>query len=123
MFKATAAIVGRFVCRHQKELMEAQDTIRRLEEQLRQVQAAKQEYEVKQLELQKMMERLQDEKHMEADAKARLEQEIKSKAEEVESIKRVVEEKDAQTKKLQVEVEEARRKQQEVCLAIIMHLL
>ncbi|XP_022655851.1 moesin/ezrin/radixin homolog 1-like isoform X2 [Varroa jacobsoni] len=105
--------------RHQKELMEAQDTIRRLEEQLRQVQAAKQEYEVKQLELQKMMERLQDEKHMEADAKARLEQEIKSKAEEVESIKRVVEEKDAQTKKLQVEVEEARRKQQEVAAALI----
>lgn len=94
--------------------MEAQDTIRRLEDQLRQVQAAKQDYEMKQLELQKMMERLQDEKHMESDAKAKLEQEIQSKAEEVENIKRVVEEKDAETKKLQEEVEEARRKQQEV---------
>ncbi|OQR70766.1 moesin/ezrin/radixin1-like [Tropilaelaps mercedesae] len=108
-----------YMDKHQKEMLEAQETIRRQEKQLLEIQAAKQEYEVKQLELQKMMERLQDEKHMESDAKAKLEEQIKSKADEVESIKRVVEEKDAETRKLQEEVEEARRKQEEVAAALI----
>ncbi|XP_003738165.1 moesin/ezrin/radixin homolog 1 isoform X2 [Galendromus occidentalis] len=105
--------------RHQKEMLEAQDTIKKLEEQLRLVQAAKEEYEFKQRELQEMMVRLENEKHLEVDAKTKLEEEIKTKAEEVEVIKKVVEEKDNETKKLQEEVEEARRRQQEVAAALI----
>ena len=75
--------------RHQRETMEAQDTIKKLEEQLRLVQAAKEEYEIKQRELQEMMVRLENEKHLEVDAKTKLEEEIKTKAEEVEVIKKV----------------------------------
>jgi len=105
--------------RHQKEMLEAQDTIKKLEEQLRLVQAAKEEYEIKQKELQEMMVRLENEKHLEVDAKTKLEEEIKNKAEEVEVIKKVVEEKDHETRKLQEEVEEVRRRQQEAAAALI----
>jgi len=105
--------------RYKKEHLEAQDTIRKLEEQLRLVQAAKEDFEAKQQELQEMMTRLENEKHMEADAKRKLEEEIKKKAMEVEEIEKVVEEKDKKTRELQEEVEAARRKQEEVAAALI----
>lgn len=96
----------------QRELLNAQDTIRRLEEQLKELQAAKEELELKQNELQNMMIRLEESKNMEAAEKAKLEEEIRTKQEEVQRIQDEVNLKDEETKKLQEEVEEARRQQE-----------
>lgn len=52
--------------------MEAQDSIRRLEEQLRQVQKSKVELENKQNELEEMLKKLENDKAMEAEEKQRL---------------------------------------------------
>lgn len=101
----------------QKELLEAQETIRRLEEQLRQLQAAKEELEKQQNELQEMMIRLEQSKEMEAAEKLKLEEEIRTKQEEVQKIQEEVNVKDEETRRLQEEVEEARRKQQELLQA------
>lgn len=54
------------------ELMEAQDSIRRLEEQLRQVQESKVELEMKQNELEEMLKKLENDKAMEAEEKLKL---------------------------------------------------
>jgi len=105
------------IAARQRELLEAQDTIRRLEEQLKELQAAKDELELHQNQLQAMMERLEESKNMEAADKARLEEEIRAKQEEVQKIQSEVEEKDAETRRLQDEVEEARRKQEELMAA------
>jgi len=101
----------------QRDLLEAQETIRRLEEQLKQLQAAKEELESKQNELQEMMMRLEQSKEMEAAEKAKLEDEIRTKQEEVSRIQDEVNLKDEETRRLQEEVEEARRKQQELLQA------
>lgn len=58
--------------------MEAQDSIRRLEEQLRQVQKSKVELENKQNELEEMLKKLENDKAMEAEEKQRLVSLIKS---------------------------------------------
>ena len=97
--------------RSQRDLMEAQEMIRRLEEQLKQLQAAKDELELHQKELQSMLQRLEEAKNMEAAEKAKLEEEIMSKQMEVQRIQDEVNAKDEETKRLQDEVEEARRKQ------------
>ncbi|KAF2354239.1 FERM C-terminal PH-like domain, partial [Trinorchestia longiramus] len=101
----------------QRELLEAQETIRKLEEQLRQLQAAKEELEKQQNELQEMMIRLEQSKEMEAAEKLKLEEEIRMKQEEVHLIQEEVNQKDEETRRLQEEVEEARRKQQELLQA------
>lgn len=54
------------------ELLEAQDSIRRLEEQLRQVQQSKADLENKQNELEEMLKKLENDKAMEAEEKAKL---------------------------------------------------
>uniref|UniRef100_A0A1A9WVE7 Moesin/ezrin/radixin homolog 1 n=1 Tax=Glossina brevipalpis TaxID=37001 RepID=A0A1A9WVE7_9MUSC len=97
--------------RSQRDLMEAQEIIRRLEEQLKQVQASKDELELRQKELQTMLQRLEEAKNMEAAEKAKLEEEIMAKQMEVQRIQEEVNAKDEETKRLQDEVEEARRKQ------------
>ena len=68
------------------DLTEAQDQIRRLEDQLRQTQAAKDELENGQKELQAMMKQLEESKNMEYQERARLEEEIRAKQNEVQSI-------------------------------------
>ncbi|XP_063237598.1 moesin/ezrin/radixin homolog 1 isoform X3 [Bacillus rossius redtenbacheri] len=105
--------------KRQQDLNNAQDMIRRLEEQLRQLQAAKDELEERQKELQAMMERLEASKNMEAAERAKLEDEIRTKQEEVMRIQSVVSEKDEETKKLQEEVELARRKEEEMAQALL----
>lgn len=105
--------------RRQGELQEAQGMIRRLEEQLRQLQQAKEELEARQGELQEMMERLQETKNMEAAERAKLEDEIRTKQEEVMRIQSEVDQKDEETRRLQAEVEDARRKQEEVNAALL----
>nr|CAD7456711.1 unnamed protein product [Timema tahoe] len=105
--------------KRQQDLNNAQDMIRRLEEQLRQLQAAKEDLEARQNELQAMMERLEESKNMEAVERAKLEEEILAKQDEVTRIQTVVNEKDEQTRKLQEEVEVARQKEEEVKLALL----
>jgi len=68
------------------DLTEAQDQIRRLEDQLRQTQAAKDELENGQKELQAMMKQLEESKNMEYQERARLEEEIMAKQNEVQAI-------------------------------------
>merc|ERR1712165_500527 len=67
----------------QKELLDAQNIIKQLEEQLKETQAAKDELEASRRELEEMMQRLEESKSMEAEERARLEEEIKAKQEEV----------------------------------------
>uniref|UniRef100_A0A8D8U2N5 Moesin/ezrin/radixin homolog 1 n=1 Tax=Cacopsylla melanoneura TaxID=428564 RepID=A0A8D8U2N5_9HEMI len=96
------------MAKRDQDLMEAQEMIRRLEEQLKQLQAAKDELETRQTELQSMMERLEESKNMEAAERAKLEDEIRAKQEEVQRIQTEVNTKDEETKRLQEEVENAR---------------
>jgi len=105
--------------KRQQDLAEAQDMIRRLEEQLKLLQAAKEELEMRQNELQAMMERLEESKNLEAAERAKLEEEIRNKQEEVTRIQQEVDQKDEETRRLQEEVEEARQKQEEVKLALL----
>ena len=72
--------------KRQVALLEAQDQIKRLEDQLRETQAAKEELEVGQRELHEMMTRLEQSKNLEAEERARLEAEIAEKQEEVSTI-------------------------------------
>ena len=65
---------------------EAQEQIRKLEDQLRQTQAAKDELENGQKELQAMMKQLEESKNMEHQERERLEDEIRAKQNEVHSI-------------------------------------
>lgn len=77
--------------------------IRRLEEQLKQLQAAKEELEARQNELTAMMARLEESKNMEAAERAKLEDEIRAKQEEVSRIQETVDAKDEETRRLQVQ--------------------
>lgn len=95
----------------QANLSQAQDMIRRLEQQLKELQAAKDDLENRQKELQAMLQRLEDAKHMETAERNKLEEEIKAKQVEVQRIQEEVEAKDNETRRLQEEVEEARRQQ------------
>ncbi|XP_055381868.1 moesin/ezrin/radixin homolog 1 isoform X3 [Condylostylus longicornis] len=103
----------------QRDLLEAQDMIRRLEDQLKQLQQSKDELEMRQKELQAMLNRLEEAKNMEVAEKAKLEDEIRAKQEEVQRIQEEVNAKDDETKRLQAEVEEARRKQSEAAAALL----
>ena len=69
--------------RRQGELTTAQGTIRKLEEQLKETQVAKDELVAQQQELHEMMIRLEESKNLEAEERARLEEEINSKRSEV----------------------------------------
>ncbi|KAL1468522.1 hypothetical protein MTO96_025354 [Rhipicephalus appendiculatus] len=82
----------------QQELTTARDTIMRLEEQLRQ---------------------LENDKLMETEEKARLEEAIREKQIEVQRMQEEVNVKDEETRRLQEEVEEARRRQQEAAEALV----
>lgn len=102
--------------RSQANLIEAQDMIRKLEDQLRQLQLSKDELEERQNELQVMLTRLEESKNMEAAERFKLEEEIAAKQSEVMLIQEEVMAKDSETRRLQDEVEEARRKQ--VCVLV-----
>ncbi|KAH8237726.1 hypothetical protein KR038_009257 [Drosophila bunnanda] len=69
-----------------RDLLAAQEMIRRLEEQLKQLQAAKDELQLHQKELQGMLLCLEEAKHLEATDKAKLEEEIMAKQMEVQRI-------------------------------------
>jgi len=105
--------------RRQGELSTAQETIRKLEEQLRETQVAKEELVQQQQELHEMMIRLEESKNLEAEERARLEEEINSKRSEVEEIVSEVQRKEEENRQLQQEMEEARRRQDEASQALI----
>jgi len=105
--------------RRQKELQDAQETIRKLEDQLRETQVAKDELEKQQRELHEMMQRLEESKNLEAEERARLEEEILQKKNEVDDISDQVRNKEEENRQLQEEMEDARLKQEEASKALI----
>jgi len=105
--------------KRQTSLIEAQEKIRKLEELLRDTQAAKDELEKGREELQDMMERLRESKDMEAEERQRLEDEIRSKHEEVQVIQNQVQSKEQENMLLQSEMAEARKKHEEATQALI----
>merc|ERR1711962_490509 len=105
--------------RRQTELSTAQGTIRKLEEQLKETQVAKDELMAQQQELHEMMIRLEESKNLEAEERARLEEEITSKRSEVEDILSEVQRKEEENRQLQEEMEEARRRQDEASQALL----
>ncbi|KAK6633808.1 hypothetical protein RUM44_004415 [Polyplax serrata] len=118
-FEERFKVMAEDLAKKQQDLHEAQDFIRRLEEQLKQIQAAKDELEQRQNELQEMITRLEESKNMEAAERQKLEDEIRAKQEEVKRIQSEVESKDEETKRLQMEVEEARQKEKEANLQLL----
>jgi len=98
----------------QSALVEAQDQIRRLEDQLRETQESKDELERGQRELQEMMEQLRDSKSMEEEERLRLEEEIAAKQNEVSTIHEQVRAKEQENLELQASMADARKKH-EVC--------
>jgi len=105
--------------RRQSELSTAQGTIRKLEEQLKETQVAKDELVAQQQELHEMMIRLEESKTMEAEERARLEEEINSKRSEVEDILTEVQRKEEENRQLQEEMDAARQRQEEASKALM----
>jgi len=105
--------------RRQSELVAAQETIKKLEDQLRETQVAKEELLQQQNELKEMMTRLEEDKNLESEERQRLEDEINSKKTEVEDIVAEVKRKEDENRALQQEMEEARKRQDEASQALI----
>jgi len=103
----------------QKELLDAQNIIKQLEEQLKETQAAKDELEAGRRELEEMMQRLEESKNMEAEERARLEDEIKAKQDEVQNIYQEVKAKEEENIALQSEMVHAREKHEEATKALM----
>jgi len=105
--------------KRQGSLIEAQEKIRKLEELLRDTQCAKEELEKGREELEEMMERLRESKDLEAEERQRLEDEIRTKHEEVTVIQTQVQTKEQENMLLQQEMSEARKKHEEATQALI----
>jgi len=105
--------------KRQSALVEAQDQIRRLEDQLRETQQAKDALESSQQELQDMMERLRESKSMEEEERLRLEEEIQAKQNEVSTIHEQVRAKERENQELQSEMADARKKHEEATQALL----
>jgi len=105
--------------RRKSELDAAQETIKKLEDQLRETQVAKEELMQQQNELRDMMTRLEEDKNLEAEERARLEEEINSKKNEVDDIVAEVKRKEDENRQLQEEMDEARKRQEEASQALI----
>jgi len=103
----------------QGELLSAQDTIKKLEDQLRETQVAKEELMSQQNELREMMTRLEEDKNLEAEERQRLEDEINNKKDEVEDIVAEVKRKEDENRQLQEEMDLARQRQEEASQALI----
>jgi len=105
--------------RRQSELVVAQEKIRKLEDQLRETQVAKEELVQQQQELHEMMKRLEESKNLEAEERARLEEEIHTKKTEVDDIVAEVKRKEDENRQLQEEMDDARKRQEEASQALI----
>ncbi|KAK0429461.1 hypothetical protein QR680_011391 [Steinernema hermaphroditum] len=98
--------------RAQQELLAAQDTIRRLEQQLADLQMAKQALESKESELLELTRQLQSEKVMSEEERERLVVAISEREQAVAEMRSQVDAKTEETYRLQQEVEMARQRQQ-----------
>ena len=105
--------------KRQRDLLEAQETIRRLELQLQQVQLAKADMEKKQKELEELSRLLRESKELEQVEREKLMDEVRNKEEEFRRVQYEVMLKDEETKRLQVEVEEARKRQETATAALL----
>ncbi|KAL0281033.1 UNVERIFIED_CONTAM: hypothetical protein PYX00_002150 [Menopon gallinae] len=101
------------LAKREQDLQNAEDKIRALEEQVKLQQQAREELEARQNELQEMMIRLEESKNLEAAERQKLEDEIRAKQEEVKRIQTEIEIKNEHTRRLEMEVEEARQKKEE----------
>ncbi|XP_055337379.1 moesin/ezrin/radixin homolog 1-like [Paramacrobiotus metropolitanus] len=102
-----------------RQLVEAQETIRRQEDQLREVQLAKKKLEDMEEERTRLLRELEHAKSLESDERSRLEDQIREKERAIMEIQREVEEKEEETRRLQREVEDARRREEEAALAAL----
>lgn len=102
----------------QGDLREALEQIRKLEDKLTQTQAAKDELEAGQNAIKGMIKQLEDSKNMEAEERARLEDEIRVKQHEVQFISDQVQRKEEENIALQRAMAEARRKHEEATQAL-----
>ncbi|KAJ3639093.1 hypothetical protein Zmor_004253 [Zophobas morio] len=100
--------------KNKASLLEAQNTIQKLQQQLEELQKAKEELEKQQMELKEMMERLEQSKNLEATERQKLEEEISAKQLEVQRIQDEVTAKDEEAKRLQEQVDEARKREEEM---------
>uniref|UniRef100_A0A158Q7W0 Moesin/ezrin/radixin homolog 1 n=1 Tax=Elaeophora elaphi TaxID=1147741 RepID=A0A158Q7W0_9BILA len=98
--------------RAQRELLHAQDTIRRLEQQLTELQIAKEQLEAKEDELRRLNEQLRSEREMSSEERERLEQEVRRREQQVAEMREQVDMKTQETERLQRVVEEARAVQE-----------
>jgi len=103
----------------QAEMLQANDTIRRLEEKLSEMALAKEELEKGQSEYLEMVKQLEESKNMEAEERARLEAEINAKREEVEMMQSEVRDKEEENSALQREMSAARQKHEEATQALV----
>jgi hypothetical protein len=103
----------------QNELLGAQETIRKLEDRLKQMQIAKDSLEAKQSELTVMMKQLEESKYLEQEEKTRLEEAILLKQDEVQTMRVEVQTKDEEMRRMQSEVEVARKVQNDAAAAIV----
>ncbi|OQV15172.1 Moesin/ezrin/radixin-like protein 1 [Hypsibius exemplaris] len=102
---------------NQRLLDEAKDTIRRQQEQLREVEIAKRRLEEMEAERVRLLRELEEAKSLELDERLRLEDQIKEKEQAIMKFQREVEEKEEETRRLQQEVEDAHNRQQAAALA------
>lgn len=92
-----------------KELEKASESIRRLEEQLREAQAMKDDLQKQQQELKDLLDKMEKDREMDAEEKEKLHNEIKAKEEEIEAVRLKVATQEDETKKIQNEIEEAKK--------------
>ncbi|TRY71069.1 hypothetical protein TCAL_12631 [Tigriopus californicus] len=92
-----------------KELEKASESIRRLEEQLREAQTMKDDLQKQQQELKDMLEKMEKDREMDAEEKEKLQSEIKAKEEEIEAVRLKVANQEEETRKIQNEIEEAKK--------------
>ncbi|CAJ0946337.1 unnamed protein product, partial [Mesorhabditis belari] len=95
--------------RAQADLAEAHNRIRSLEEQLRQLQLAKDELEAKEQELHELTDRLQSEKAMSDEERRRLRDEVHRRESEIGIMRDEVARRQEETSRLQSEIENVRR--------------
>lgn len=95
-------------------LLGAQRTIKQLQDQLRELQIAKEQLELQKKELKDMMERLTHSRNLEEEEKRKLEDEIKLKQAQVQKIQNEVEVRNEETRLLQQKIEEANRREEQM---------
>jgi len=101
------------MAQREQELEAKSALIAQLEQQLAEVGQAKADMDTQQAELRRMLAELESAQHVGEAERTRMEEEIAAKQEEIETIRGMVDEKEAESRRLQEEVEAARLKMEE----------